>query len=102
MDRNTPSRGSLPIARQKMFMASLAFSVGIIFAAAAPQYRPPLWVLIAAIAFATGAFFLRSLPNVHPTPPLRASAPPASRGRPPRETYARRGAPPRAGAAVDL
>jgi|tagenome__1003787_1003787.scaffolds.fasta_scaffold20980922_3 competence protein ComEC len=74
MDRNTPSRGSLPIARQKMFMASLAFSVGIIFAAAAPQYRPPLWFLIAAIAFATGAFFLRSLPKVQSTLALLAIA----------------------------
>jgi competence protein ComEC len=64
MDRNAASRGSLPIARQTMFLASLAFSGGIIFAATAGQYRPPLWFLIAAAAFATGAFFLRSLAKV--------------------------------------
>src|SRR3954447_9121659 len=64
MDRNTPSRGSLPLSRQKMFLASLAFSAGIVFAAASPQYRPPLWFLIAAIAFAIGAFSLRSLPRL--------------------------------------
>src|SRR3954466_3388270 len=64
MDRNTASRGSLPLSRQKMFLASLAFGAGIVFAAHSGQYRPPLWFLIAAIGFATGAFFLRSLPRL--------------------------------------
>src|SRR3954471_14491218 len=64
MDSNTPSRGSLPLSRQKMFLASLAFSAGIIFAAYAVQYRPPLWFLIAAIGFAAGALSLRSLPKL--------------------------------------
>ena len=54
MDTKTPSRGSLAIARQKMFLASLALAAGILFAATA-EYRPPLWFLIAALAFATGA-----------------------------------------------
>src|SRR4051812_22435789 len=64
MDRNTASRGSLPLSRQKMFLASLAFSAGIVFAAHSAQYRPPLWFLIAAIGFATSAFFLRSVPKL--------------------------------------
>jgi competence protein ComEC len=64
MDRNTPSRGSLPLPRQKMFLASLAFSAGIVFVAQAIQYRPPLWFLVAAVGFASGAFFLRSLPKL--------------------------------------
>src|SRR4051794_29818287 len=66
MDRDIPSRGSLPLSRQKMFLASLAFIAGIIFAAASQQYRPPLWFLIAAIGFASGAFVLRSLSKLQP------------------------------------
>src|SRR5256885_12229299 len=63
MDTNTPSRVWLPIPRQNVFLASLAFAAGILFAATA-QYRPPLWFLIAALAFATGALFLRSIPKL--------------------------------------
>ena len=47
-----------------MFLASLAFSAGIIFAADSSRYRPPLWLLIAAVWFASGAFLLRSLPKL--------------------------------------
>ena len=62
MTDNRPVRAPLPIARQKLFLAALAFSAGILFAASSVGYRPPLWWLIAAVLFGAAAILLRSLP----------------------------------------
>jgi len=64
MTEHRPNRASLPIARQKMFLAALAFSAGILFASYAPGYRPPLWWLLAAVGFAAAALLLRSAPRM--------------------------------------
>jgi competence protein ComEC len=63
MQRNGSSRGSLPIARQKVFLASLAFGAGIMLAATC-EYRPPLWFLLATLSFAAAALLLRSIPKM--------------------------------------
>src|SRR5882724_13177277 len=64
MVEHRSTRASLPIVRQKIFLAVLAFSAGILFASHAPGYRPPLWWLLAAVMLATAAILLRSLPRV--------------------------------------
>src|SRR5437879_2975232 len=64
MTEERQSRASLPLARQKLFLRALAFGTGILFAACASQYRPPLWWLLAAVIFAAAAILLRSLPRM--------------------------------------
>src|SRR3954447_23755770 len=74
MSGHRPNRASLPLARQKMFLAALAFGAGILFATSASGYRPPLWWFIAALCFATAAILLRSTPRIQGTLALAALA----------------------------
>src|SRR5437868_6928767 len=74
MTEERQNRASLPIARQKLFLAALAFGAGILFAACAPQFRPPLWWMLAALVFTTAALLLRSLPRMQSSLALLAIA----------------------------
>ena len=47
-----------------MFLAALAFSAGILFAASPIGYRPPLWWVFAAATFAAAAILLGSAPRI--------------------------------------
>ena len=74
MTEERQTRASLPIGKQKLFLAALAFGAGILFTAFAPLYRPPLWWLLGALIFAAAAIFLRSLPRLQNTLALAAIA----------------------------
>jgi competence protein ComEC len=74
MTENRPARASLPIARQKLFLAALAFAAGILFAASSVGYRPPLWLMIAAAVLAAAAVLLHSFPRIQSSLVLLAIA----------------------------
>src|SRR5258707_9611806 len=74
MTEDRQTRASLPIARQRLFLAAIAFGVGILFASSPVGYRPPLWWLIAAGVFGIAALVLRSLPRMQGTSALLAIA----------------------------
>src|SRR3954470_22772507 len=64
MTDQRPNSASLPLARQKLFLAALAFAGGILAASSLPGYRPPLRWLLAALVFAGAAILLRSAPRI--------------------------------------
>src|SRR4051812_21499973 len=67
MTEHRPNRSSLPVTRQRLFLAALAFSGGILAASSLPGYRPPLWWLLAALLFASSAILLRSATRIQGT-----------------------------------
>src|SRR3954469_9889778 len=74
MTDHRPNRSSLPLIRQKLFLAAVAFAGGILAASSLPGYRPPLRWLLAALVFAGAAILLRSAPRIQTSLALLAIA----------------------------
>src|SRR4051812_9057867 len=67
MTEHRPNRSSLPVTRQRLFLAAVAFAGGILAASSLSGYRPPLWWLLAALVFASAAILLRFATRIQST-----------------------------------